>query len=98
MSSFKCNVVQTREVEHSPASGFSFYVPGFGVVLGKSSILGRLAAYNEIFAKDGKHCLKKLTKLGCVIKKLSVNGVIFNHFSDSVLAIATISSSCQDDT
>lgn len=90
--------MQTREVEHSPAGGFSFYVLGFRVVWGKSSIPGRLAAYKEIFVKDGKHCLKKLTKLGCVTKKLSVNGGIFNHFSDSVLAIATINSSCQDDT
>lgn len=89
----------TRQVEHSPADGFLFCVPEFRVVLGKSSILGRLSAYNEIFAERQENLSSEVNKAGMYNQKiLPVNTGIFNHFSDSVLAIVEVNSSWQNDT
>lgn len=73
-------------------------MPEFRVVLGNLSILGRLSAYNEIFAEGQENLSSEVNKTGmCNQKILPVNTGIFNHFADSVLAIAEVNSSCQND-
>lgn len=100
MSSFESIVVQTTKVEYRPTNSFSFCVPGFRVILGKSNILDCQPTM-QYLQKTQKIMLKEVDKTGMCNKQkkpLSINAGIFNHFFESVLAIKTIKSSYQDDT